>query len=323
MNASLTPVTLDADILQRMMTVSRLIGRLEGINLLKPVPKLRDQNRSRTVHGSTAIEGNPCTLKDVEDIMRGSPVLVSPSKLLEVRNALAAYDALRDFSPYEIGSFLRAHAVLMGGGLMLGAGLFRREPVEVYISETETRAMPPWRTVEPRMRELFSYLAEDADPVLLKSVRFHFECVNLHPFTDGNGRVARLWQTRLLMEFHPVFEFLDVESMIYEKRMGYYACIRESQERGDAAGFVRFMLDRLVETLDRLWESSGHGIPRRDDRLHTARVHFGSGSFTRKDYLTLFKTIVAVTASRDLKAGVDSGALHRQGDNRTTVYQFL
>lgn len=316
------PVTLSPDLLRLMLEVSELLGRLDGLQLVRPVPKLREKNRTGSVRGSTGIEGNRCTLAQVEAIARGEPVAASKKDVLEVRNALAAYGELRDYDPYAIDALLRAHARLMGGGLMLGAGHFRREAVEVYVSEDKTREMPPWKSVEPSMRALFGYLKSGDDPLLLKSVRFHFECVNIHPFTDGNGRTARLWQTRLLMELHPIFEYLDVESMVFDARDTYYAVIREAQDTGDARCFVCFMLDQILRALTRLWQTCGPVASRWDSRIEGVRERFGDAPFSRKDYLQLQRTITPVTASRDLKAGVEEGLLVRAGDKRTAVYRF-
>ncbi len=323
MNKERYPVTFSPEVLQKLLEVTERVGRLEGVQLVRPVPKLREKNRAGSVRGSTGIEGNRCTLGEVEAIARGDPVMASKKDVLEVRNALAAYGELRDYEPFEVESLLRAHARMMGGGLMLGAGHFRREPVEVYVTEDRTREMPPWKTVEPSMRGLFEYLKLGGDPLLLKAVRFHFEFVNIHPFTDGNGRVARLWQTRLLMEVHPIFEYLDIEAMVFERRAEYYEKIRNSQDAGDAEGFVCFILDQIVRSLTRLWEACGSLANRWDRRLDGARERFVREPFSRKAYLQLFKTITPVTASRDLKSGVDAGLLIREGDKRTAVYRFV
>lgn len=304
-----------------MLTVSELLGRIKGIRMDKPVPKLRNKNRSRSVHGSSAIEGNCCTLEQVEAIEKGLPVAVSAADRIEVKNALDAYRALPGFDPRSLDSLLKAHATLMKD-VAIDAGFLRRQAVEVYVSENHTMTMPDWRIVESSLCSLLGYVQESKDPLLLKSVRFHFEFVNLHPFTDGNGRTARLWQTRLLMELNPIFEFLDVESMVYEKRLDYYAVIRQSQESEDSAPFAAFMIDRILESLTNLWEQCGGVKLRAADRRRVAHEHFGHTSFSRKDYLALFKTITAVTASRDLAAGVQSGELRRTGDKRTASYRF-
>lgn len=323
MNNQRDPVSLSAEILQKMAGIERLIGKMEGLQLSKPVPKLRAKNRARTVRGSTGIEGNGCSVAEVEAIARGETVAVLRTDLLEVKNALAAYEALPEYDPFSIESLLSAHACLMGGGLMLAPGRFRQSSVEVYITEDKTRVMPDWKTVEPSMQELFDWLRNGNEPILLKSVRFHFEFVNIHPFLDGNGRAARLWQTRLLMEVHPVFEFLDVESMVFEKRADYYEKIRTAQESGDSGGFVVFMFEQIERSLSNLWKNSGTVSRDWKNRLETARGQFGSEPFSRKDYLMLFKTIAPVTASRDLAAGVEAGQLTRQGDKRTAVYRFI
>lgn len=315
------PVTLTPAVVAEMLAVSDLVGRIKGIRLDKPVPKLRDKNRSRSVHGSSAIEGNRCTLEQVEAIAKGLPAAVPATDRREVKNALDAYHALPRFDPTSLGSLLKAHAMLMKD-VAIDAGFLRRQPVEVYITKKKTMAMPDWRAVEPGIRSLLDYVRQSKDPILLKSVRFHFEFVNLHPFTDGNGRTARLWQTRVLMELYPVFEFLDVESMIYEKRAAYYAAIRQSQEEKDSAPFAAFMIGRILESLSRLWEQCGGVTLRAKDRLQNARGHFGGTVFSRRDYLALFKTITAVTASRDLASGVQSGDLLRAGDKRTATYRF-
>jgi Fic family protein len=206
-------------------------------------------------------------------------------------------------------------------GLELVPGRFRTGSVEVYITETETRVMSPWETVEPSVRALFDYLKTSEDLMLIKSIRFHFECVNIHPFFDGNGRTARLWQTRLLMEEHAVFEFLDVESMVFEQREEYYRRIRLAQESGEVDGFVEFMLEQIRRSLSNLWESSAKSSGGYTDRLAAAKQSLGT-DFSRKEYLQLFKTISAPTASRDLAAGVADGLLVREGDKRTAVYRF-
>jgi Fic family protein len=317
---STTEFKLSVAGVQKLTYIQQLIGKLEGLQFSRPVPKLREKNRARSVRGSTGIEGNRCSVKQVEAIVRGETVALSQKEQLEIRNALEAYAALPEFDPFSIESFLTAHRKLMAG-LELVPGRFRTGSVEVYITETETRVMSPWETVEPSVRALFDYLKTSEDLMLIKSIRFHFECVNIHPFFDGNGRTARLWQTRLLMEEHAVFEFLDVESMVFEQREEYYRRIRLAQESGEVDGFVEFMLEQIRRSLSNLWESSAKSSGGYTDRLAAAKQSLGT-DFSRKEYLQLFKTISAPTASRDLAAGVADGLLVREGDKRTAVYRF-
>ena len=305
-----------------MMEIAGLVGRVEGVALAKPSPKLRHNNRVRTIRGSVGIEGNTCSVAQVEAISNGKTVPVSGLEQLEVRNALAAYAALPSFDSGSVESLLSAHAQLMEGGLLLLPGHFRRAPAEVYITENQTRLMPHHDLVPDLVDGLFDYWSESDDSILLKSVRFHFEFVNIHPFSDGNGRVARLWQTRLLMEYHPVFEFLDVESMVFESRPEYYSVIRQAQDAKNSACFVEFMLRQIQRSLSNLWNADWLASNTAERRIELARGHFGDLRFSRKEYLQLFKTISPVTASRDLKRAVDLGNLVRSGDRRTAVYTF-
>ena len=323
MNWTLTDCTLSSEMIRKIAEIEQLIGRVEGLQFSKPIPKLRAKNRARSVRGSTGIEGNSSSVEQVEAIVRGESVALSQKEQLEIRNALDAYDSLSTFDPFSMEALLKAHGVLMGEGLMLGAGRFRTGSVEVYITETQTRVMPPWKTITPSMNAFFEYLQNSDELMLLKSVRFHFEFVNLHPFFDGNGRVARFWQTRLLMEEHPVFEFLDVESMVFERRREYYEQIRQAQESGEVGGFVLFMFEQIERSLSNLWKNSGAVFQGLEKRMDVAAPHFRDTMFSRKEYCQLFKTITPVTASRDLAGGVKTGRLIREGDKRTAVYRFI
>ncbi len=323
MNWKPTELVLSAESIRKLAEVEQLIGKVEGLHLSRPVPKLRQKNRAKSIRGSTGIEGNSCSVEQVEAIADGRPVALSKKEQLEIRNALEGYDTLMSFDPFSIQSILDAHRTLMGKGLLLVPGKFRQGPVEVYVTETQTRSMPDWKTVESSMEALFGYLKNGEDLMLIKSIRFHFEFVNIHPFLDGNGRVARLWQTRLLMEEHPVFEFLDVESMVFERREEYYRQICNAQNCGNVDCFVSFMLEQIRRSLASLWENSAPSRNTYADRISIAQQAFGKETFSRKDYCRLFKTISPATASRDLSAGVTAGSLDREGDKRTAVYRFV
>jgi len=108
--------------------------------------------------------------------------------------------------------------------------------------------------VPPLMRQLFDWIAArrgEIHPLILSSV-FHYEFVFIHPFRDGNGRMARLWQTALLSRWNPLFEYIPIESQIERFQDGYYDAIAVSTSEGSATAFVEFMLDRIDEVLDRV-----------------------------------------------------------------------
>jgi Fic family protein len=172
------------------------------------------------------------------------------------------------------------------------------------------------------MQALFHYLNESDNHPLIKSSRFHFQLEHIHPFTDGNGRMGRLWQTRLLMLYHPVFEFLPVEHLIREHQQEYYRALAKSDDSGNCTVFVAFILTQIEKSLKQLIEETRGVTLTAENRLEIARTAFGEKTFSRKDYQNLLKTISTATASRDLHQGVKMGLLKRSGDKRTSLYQF-
>ena len=92
---------------------------------------------------------------------------------------------------------------------------------------------------------------EIVHPLILSSV-FHYEFVFIHPFSDGNGRIARLWQNILLYNWKEIFEYIPLESQIHKFQSDYYAAIANCNSDGNSSQFIIFMLKMIDETLDEL-----------------------------------------------------------------------
>ena len=106
------------------------------------------------------------------------------------------------------------------------------------------------------MNDLFKWLKEDSEtPILIKSCIFHYEFIFIHPFNDGNGRTARLWQNILLSKWNKIFEFLPIESQIKKYQEDYYKAISNSHVNGNSNDFIEFMLKMIDETLFETLES--------------------------------------------------------------------
>lgn len=114
------------------------------------------------------------------------------------------------------------------------------------------------------MDELFSWMKEareDVHPLILSSV-FHYEFVFIHPFADGNGRMARLWHTAILSKWKSVFEYIPIESQIEKFQDKYYEAISKCHVAGESTIFIEFMLSQIDKILDdisaQISEKSGY-----------------------------------------------------------------
>jgi len=321
MKYDITLCQITSEIVNVLAAIAESIGLLEGVNLIQPGPQLRRKNRIRTIQASLAIEGNSLTRDQVTALLDQKRVIGPSQDILEVQNAVTAYRRLAEFTPVSMDSLLTAHGIMMKG-LMAHPGLFRKGPIGVIRENNIFHEAPHWKKVELMMQALFHYLNESDDHPLIKSSRFHFQLEHVHPFIDGNGRMGRLWQTRLLMLYHPVFEFLPVEQLIREHQQAYYRSLARGDDTGDCTVFVAFILTQIAKSLKQLIEDTRGVTLTVEKRLGIARSALGEKTFSRKDYQNLLKTISPATASRDLHQGVKMGLLERSGDKRTSVYQY-
>jgi Fic family protein len=315
------PYQITPRILDMLTLIAEQVGKLEGMNLLRPSPRLRRKNRIHAVQSSLAIEGNTLSVEQVTALRDGKRVIGPRKDILEVENAFEAYGALSNYSPFSPEALLDAHSVLMQG-LLPEPGTFRRQPIGIIRENDIFHQAPDWKEVGPMMEGLFTYLNESSDHLLIKSCRFHYQLEYIHPFPDGNGRMGRLWQTRILMAYHPVFEYLPVEHLVIQNQGEYYQRLAQSDSTGDCTAFIDFMLVQINDALKMLLAGTRSATISPADRLEQFKVRFQGNMFSRKDYQDIFKSISTATASRDLSHGVKTGLLERTGDRRTAVYRF-
>nr|WP_236582671.1 Fic family protein [Sphingobacterium multivorum] len=314
------PYIITSETLKLISSISERIGEINAAHLYKPTTELRKKNRIKTIQSSLEIEGNTLTEEQITALLENKRIIAPKKDILEVQNAIKVYDKLNDFNPYELKNLEKAHSVLMNG-LIDNAGKLRTTNVGIVKVSKVKHIAPSGTMVKGLMKDLFAYLKKDADLILIKSCVFHYEFEFIHPFIDGNGRMGRLWQTLILMQQYPVFEFLPIESLIKQKQDAYYTKLSESDKEGSSTPFIEFMLGIILTALEELLQTQNKTL-RLEDRISLFKEKIGQNKFHRKDYLQNFKNISAPTASRDLKWAVEQNILKKFGEQRLTEYQF-
>jgi len=314
------PYTISSAILSLLTSISEKLGVLKAIHLQAPRAELRKANRIKTIQSTLGIEGNTLSIEQVTSVINNKHVIAPQKDIQEVKNAIAVYDELQSFNASSIPSFLNAHALLMKG-LVQYPGKFRSAGVGIIKGNNLTHIAPKASMVKSLMNDLFSYLKNDKDPLLVKSCVFHYELEFIHPFEDGNGRMGRLWQSVILKELSQVFGFLPVESIIKQEQKAYYKVLEKSDKSGNSTLFIEFMLEAIDKALAEQLNERRTPISALD-RINIFKEQIGKEEFSRKDYMDYFKDISAPTASRDLKAAVDGKLLKKKGEKRTTIYNF-
>ena len=241
------PFTITTNILNLVAEISEQVGELNASALVSS-PQLRKQNRIKTITGTLAIEGNTLGEEQITAIVDGKAVLGSARELAEVKGAIAAYDALPSLQPANSQDLLAAHALLMAD-ILSTAGTFRNQAVGIHKSGKIHHVAPPAHKVSGLMGELMQWLSSAQDHPLITSSVFHYEFEFIHPFSDGNGRMGRLWQSLILSQWQPLFLSLPLESVIKEHQTQYYQALEQADEQANSTPFIQFMLTAIGQTL--------------------------------------------------------------------------
>lgn len=242
------PFSISAEAINLIAAISAQVERYAIRLEQEDGLRLRKVNRIKTIHSSLAIEGNHLTEDQVSDIINGKQVIAPIREIQEVRNAIRTYELYPSLNPFDVNDLLKAHRTMMEA-LIDQAGQFRHTGVGVFSETGCIHVAPPAERVPFLMDDLFEWLANSKDHLLIRSCVFHYEFEFIHPFTDGNGRIGRLWQSLILGKLHPLFEHLPVENMVHANQEAYYQAIAESSRRADSGPFIDFMLAELLKTL--------------------------------------------------------------------------
>lgn len=251
------PYQITDKILSFVADISEKIGKITERTNLDSKPHLRKNNKIKSIHSSLAIEANSLSLDEVRDVINGRTVIGKQKEIQEVKNAYAAYEEIGHFDIYSIEELKRLHGI-MTKYTVEESGKFRRGEEGVFNGDKCIFMAPPASLVSEQMQSLFDWMNKAKDtvhPLILAAV-FHYEFVFIHPFADGNGRMARLWHTAILMAWKPMFEFIPIESQIEKFQDGYYNAIAQCHIDGESTVFIEFILEQISVVLGEILNSA-------------------------------------------------------------------
>lgn len=238
-------------VLNYVSRIMKKVGEANYFESLNKYPSLRIKSRIKSIHSSLAIENNQLSLFDVEDVINGKIVVGEQKDIQEVKNAYEAYEQIDKVDPYSLDDLKKVQGILTFL-LEKDAGKFRNHGEAVYDGDIKIFVAPPHKLVPSLMQKLFEWMDKNKDiinPLILSSV-FHYEFLFIHPFSDGNGRTARIWQTVILAHWEKIFAYLPIESMIKKNQNKYYKIIDNCNKNGNSTEFIEFMLKMINDTID-------------------------------------------------------------------------
>ena len=247
MSRYLPPFSITPAILNLVVEIGELLGHWSA-KTGRQSPLLRKENRIRTIQASLAIEHNSLTTGQVTALVEGKRVLAPAKDIQEVRNAILAYEQMPQWQRADLSDLLSAHRTLMTG-LVDYPGALRQGDVGIYRDQQLIHMAPPASQVPRLMNDLLAWLDQtDLHPLVASSV-FHYEFEFIHPFSDGNGRMGRLWQTLILSKWRQELAWLPVETLIHNQQERYYTILGQCDKASDCTPFVLFMLENIALAL--------------------------------------------------------------------------
>jgi len=253
------PYTITTKMVNLISSISEELTRIEYSKKNIITPQLRKKNRVKTLAGTLEIEGNFMGEERITAMLDGKRVLGTYREILEVEGAINSYKEFENYEYHNLDDLLKAHKILMND-ILTTAGSFRSVNVGVGSRDGVAHVAPPHGVVPSLMRDLFEWLKNSDEHMLIKSCVFHYEFEFIHPFSDGNGRIGRLWQSVMLYHWREVFVVMPTESIVRDHQDRYYEALEISGSLGESTPFVEFMLEVILNTIRKVGNKVGNGV---------------------------------------------------------------
>ena len=277
------------------------------------------KSKIRSIHSSLAIEANSLSLFDVENISNNKQVFGKKDEVQEVKNAIEAYNHINYYNYKSENDLLKVHQLLMkyfdednGNYRNHGEGVKRKDEI-IYMA-------PESILVPSLMRSLFEYINNSDLNIIILSAIFHYYFVTIHPFSDGNGRCARFWVTLMLISYDKSFEFIPLEEEIYLNQEKYYSSIAECHNNGNANVFIKFILETINLSIDKLIKNSNFVL--NDIQNKIIELITNNNKITQNEIANITNVNVR-TIKRNFKVLIDNLVIERIGSDKTGYWQII
>lgn len=268
----------------------KMINRIEKKLLMVQVPddtkrkNLKIKSKVRSIYSSLAIEANSLSLNSVSNIIDNKLVLGNRKEIQEVKNANELYENIGEYNYLSEQDFLKAHVIMMKF-FDDDNGCYRNHGEGVKKGDKIIFMAPDSLLVPSLMKSLFKFVNDNKDklhPIILSSI-FHYYFVFIHPFTDGNGRMARFWVSLMLTNYNSKFEYIPIEEEIYLNQKEYYDSISSCHTNGNANEFISFMLETIESVINKTTQETTQKVKLNDNQQKIVDLINDNPSITRNE----------------------------------------
>lgn len=280
----------------------------------------KDKNRNliikskvRSIHSSLAIEANSLSLESVEDIIDNKLVLGDRKEIQEVKNANELYENILEYNWKSEFDLLKAHKIMMKY-FDDDSGYYRNHSEGVKKENKIIYYAPESILVPSLMKSLFKFMSDNESVIhpLILSCIFHYYFVYIHPFSDGNGRLARFWVSLILTKWNPKFQYIPIEEEIYLNQKEYYDSISQCHINGNVNVFIDFLLMCINSSLEKITQKTTQKIKLNNNQIKIIELIKENPKITRKEIADKLN-ITSDGAKYNLKKLVNNNIIERIG----------
>lgn len=278
------------------------------------------KSKVRSIYSSLAIEANSLSLESVESIIDNKLVLGDRKEIQEVKNANELYEHIIEYDWKSELDFLKAHTLMMkyfddDNGYYRNHGEGVKRGNEVIYSAPESILVPSL------MKSLFQFMIDNENEIhpLILSCIFHYYFVYIHPFSDGNGRMARFWVSLILTKWNQKFEYIPIEEEIYLNQQKYYDSIAQCHVNGNVNAFIDFMLMCINSSLEQITQKTTQKL--NNNQLKIIELIKENPKITRNELANKLN-ITSDGVKYNLKKLVDNKIIERIGPDNGGYWEI-